>query len=339
MVALSGLLNSPAEHEMRWLRVEEPSAVSACRIAAMAMARHLEFPAKRADRLALAVTEAASNLHKYAKDGALLLRVSHGAGAPGIEFVTIDTGPGMPDVGAAFRDGHSTAGTLGIGLGSISRQADFCDVYSSAGRSTALAARFWADPRDPPVISCAGLTRPIIGETVCGDAYGAVSVGHVLTGALCDGLGHGPLAATAAREALAAVFEEPSSQPAALLERAHQRMGRTRGGALAIVQIDGPVVRFAGLGNVAAWIVSPDTRSGMASMPGIAGHQARRFRQFEYRLPPKGIIIMHSDGLTSRWDIAALPGLAGRDPLISAAALLAEAGRHRDDAGVLVLKP
>ena len=185
----------------------------------------------------------------------------------------------------------------------------------------------------------AGLTRPIIGEVECGDAYGAIRAGGALTAALCDGLGHGPLAAEASREALAAVFEEPASEPAAMLERAHRRMGKTRGGALAVVQINGSAVQFAGLGNVAAWIVGPDSRSGMASIPGIAGHQARRIRQFGYALPPGGIIVMHSDGLTSRWDIGALPGLAGRDPLITAAALLAEAGRHRDDAGVLVLKP
>ena len=303
------------------------------------MASRLGFPAKRTDRLALAVTEAASNLHKHARDGALLLRVSHDAGTPGIELVTIDTGPGMADVGAARRDGHSSAGTLGIGLGSIGRQADFCDIYSAVGRGTVLVARFWADPREAPVIRCAGLTRPIISEVECGDAYGAVSSGSVLTGALCDGLGHGPLAAAASSEALAAVFSAPAGEPAALLERAHQRIGKTRGGALAIAQVDGPVVRFAGLGNVAAWIVSPQARSGMASIPGIAGHQARRIRQFEYALPPKGIVIMHSDGLSSRWDVGALPGLAGRDPLIVAAALLVEAGRHRDDAGVLVLKP
>ena len=324
---------------MRWLRVEEPSAVPACRAAAMTIARRLEFPAKRADRLALAVTEAASNLHKHAQEGALLLRVSHDADPPGVELVTIDAGPGVPDVGAALRDGHSTAGSLGVGLGAISRQADFCDIYSVSGRTTALVARFWPEPRDASPIRCAGLTRPIIGEVECGDAYGALQVGDMLIGALCDGLGHGPLAAAAAREALAAVFEEPADEPAAMLERAHRRMGKTRGGALAIAQVDGAVVRFAGLGNVAAWIVSADSRSGMASIPGIAGHQARRFRQFEYALPPGGILILHSDGLTSRWDIGALPGLASRDPLVTAAALLAEAGRHRDDAGVLVLKP
>jgi anti-sigma regulatory factor (Ser/Thr protein kinase) len=337
--ALSRPLSTPAEHEMRWFRVEEPSAVFACRRAAMFMASQLEFPAGRADRLALAVTEAGSNLHKHAREGAMLLRIGRDAGPAGIELVTIDAGPGLPDVTAALRDGHSTAGTLGIGLGSIRRQADFCDIYSAPGRGTVLVARFWAEPRDGPAISYAGLTRPIIGEAECGDAYGAIRAGDVLTGALCDGLGHGPLAAAAAREALAAVFEEPADEPAALLERAHRRMGGTRGGALAIAQIDGPVVRFAGLGNVAGWILSPDSRSGMASVPGIAGHQARRFRQFEYPLPPKAMVIMHSDGLTSRWDAGALPGLAGRDPLITAAALLAEAGRHRDDAGVLVLKP
>jgi anti-sigma regulatory factor (Ser/Thr protein kinase) len=339
VVSLSTPLSSPASSEMRWLQVDEPSAVAASRSAAMAMASRIGFPAAHADRLALAVTEAASNLHKHAREGALLVRISRDAGSAGIELVTIDAGPGLPDAAAALRDGHSTAGTLGIGLGSIRRQADFCDIYSSAGRGTALVARFWAAADARPAIRCAGLTRPIIGETECGDAYGVVGTGGAATAVLCDGLGHGPLAAAAAQEALAAVFDDPSGEPAALLERAHRRMARTRGGALAIAQIEGSLVRFAGLGNVAGWIVSPDSRSGMASIPGIAGHQARRFRQFEYSMPSDAIVIMHSDGLSSRWDIGSLPGLAGRDPLITAAALLAEAGRHRDDAGILVVKP
>jgi anti-sigma regulatory factor (Ser/Thr protein kinase) len=339
VVSLSTPLSSPASSEMRWLPVDEPSAVAASRSAAMAMASLIAFPPARADRLALAVTEAASNLHKHAREGALLVRISRDAGSPFIELVTVDAGPGLPDTAAALLDGHSTAGTLGIGLGSIRRQADFCDIYSSAGRGTALVARFWAQPGPRPAARCAGLTRPIIGETECGDAYGADGAGGVLTAVLCDGLGHGPLAAAAAQEALAAVFDGPSGEPAALLERAHRRMARTRGGALAIAQIEGSLVRFAGLGNVAGWIVSPDSRSGMASIPGIVGHQARRFRQFEYSLPPDGVVIMHSDGLSSRWDISSLPGLAGRDPLIASAALLAEAGRHRDDAGILVVKP
>jgi hypothetical protein len=51
------------------------------------------------------------------------------------------------------------------------------------------------------------------------------------------------------------------------------------------------------------------------------------------------VVVLHSDGLTSKWDIRALPRLAASDPLVIAAALLAAAGVHRDDAGILVLKP
>ncbi len=337
MVTLSRPLRSPDADQMRWLRIAGPSTAAAARGAAALMARRLGFPSARADEIVLAVSEAASNLDKHAHDGSLLVQACFDDDVAGIELVTIDAGPGVADVRAAARDGHSTAGTLGVGLGAIRRIADFAEMFSVLGHGTALVARFWPQPRRAEV-RCAGLIRPISGEIESGDAFAALYAGEMVTGVLCDGLGHGPLAATAAREALAAVLEEPDGDPAALLRRAHQRMGRTRGGAVAVAQTDGQVVRFAGLGNVAAWILGSDTRSGLTSVPGIAGHQARTIRQFEYQLPPDAAVVLHSDGLSSRWDVRHLPGLASLDPLVIAAALLAEAGAHRDDAGILVLK-
>ena len=350
-------LRAPPPQDMRWLRVEDASAVPACRMAVQVMAERLRFPAARTGQLALAVTEAASNLHKHAEQGSLLLSVNRDGPQPGIDLVTIDAGPGVRDMGAAVRDGHSTAGTLGIGLGAIRRLADFADLYSRPGHGTALAARFRAvlaggtTPQDPPGIGgaarppkppwprWAGLVRPITGETECGDAYGAVQAGDAVTAVLCDGLGHGPLAAAAAAAGVAAVLDDPAAEPAALLERAHGRMSGTRGGAVGIVRIAGDQARFAGLGNVAASVVSDGQRKSMISIPGIAGHQARTIRQFEYEVPPGSAVVLHSDGVSSRWEAAALPGLEARDPLLIAAVLLAEAGVHRDDAGVLVLKP
>jgi anti-sigma regulatory factor (Ser/Thr protein kinase) len=338
MVPLSAQLTASTVRDMRWIRVEDASAVASCRSAAAAMAGKLAFPAARADQLNLAVTEAASNLHKHAREGALLLRISRDEAVPGIELVTVDAGPGLRDVRAALRDGHSTAGTLGIGLGAIRRLADFCDLYSMPWHGTGLVARFWPTPRQPAV-GCAGLIRPIGSEIESGDAFAAIQSGETVTAILCDGLGHGPLAATASSAAIASVLEDPHGEPAILLERVHRRLDRTRGGAVGIVQIAGQVARFAGLGNVAAWILSGGSRTGMLSVPGIAGHQARTIRQFEYQASGDAVIVLHSDGLSSRWDIGALPGLAGKDPLVIAATLLAEAGIHRDDAGVLVLKP
>jgi anti-sigma regulatory factor (Ser/Thr protein kinase) len=338
VVALNEPLVAQAPGDMRWLRVEDPSAASACRTAALALAGRLQFPEHRTDQLVLAASEAASNLHKHATQGAMLLRIAREGGSPGIEMITIDTGPGLRDTVAAQRDGHSTAGSLGIGLGAIQRLADFYDLYSVPGHGTALVARFWAAPRDVPK-PYAGLVRPITGETECGDVFGAAATEHGLTGVLCDGLGHGPLAAKAAKEAIAAVLADPAAEPAALVERAHRRLADTRGGAIGVVQVSGTVAWFAGLGNIAAVILAGGARKGMISVPGIAGHQARSIRQFEYPAAPGAAVILHSDGISARWDAAALPGLNGRDPLVIAATLMALAGSHRDDAGVLVLKP
>ena len=88
-------LRAPPPQDMRWLRVEDASAVAACRNAVLTMASRLEFPASRADQLALAVTEAASNLYKHARQGSLLLSINRDAETPGIELVTIDSGPGL----------------------------------------------------------------------------------------------------------------------------------------------------------------------------------------------------------------------------------------------------
>jgi anti-sigma regulatory factor (Ser/Thr protein kinase) len=333
-------LQAPPPQDLRWLRVEDVSAVAACRNAALNLAERLGFPAARADQLALAVTEAASNLHKHAAEGAVWLGVNRDGDPPGIDLVTIDAGPGLPDVTAALRDGHSTAGTLGIGLGAIQRMADSCDLYSRPGRGTALAAKFRVKGATVPATArMAGLIRPIDGETECGDAYVAVQAGDTITAMLCDGLGHGPLAAAAAAAGVAAFLADPSGDPAALLERVHRRMAGTRGGAVGIVRLGGGVARFSGLGNVAASILARGRRKSMISIPGIAGHQARTIRQFDYELPPGAAVILHSDGISARWEAAALPGLETRDPLLIAAVLLAEAGVHRDDAGVLVLKP
>jgi len=338
VVTLNRPLIAQAPGDLRWLRVEDASAAVACRGAALALAGRLAFPAARADQLALAVTEAASNLHKHASQGSMLLRITRDAGKPGIELVTIDAGPGLRDTGAALRDGHSTSGSLGIGLGAIRRLADFCDLYSVAGHGTALVARFWPAPQ-PDAIRYAGLVRPMTGENECGDVFGWVATGAAVTGVLCDGLGHGPLAAIAATEAVNAVLDGPGDEPAVAVERAHRRMNGTRGGALGVVRVADGTAWFAGLGNIAAVILADGARKGMLSVPGIAGHQARGIRQFEYMAPPGAAIILHSDGISSRWEPDALPGLNARDPLVVAAMLLAEAGTRRDDAGVLVLKP
>ena len=319
-----------------WFPVTDAGCVGVVRRAAEALAGQLNLSADRVGELALVSTELTTNLHRHAVDGVVHVRSVRCGGARGVELVAIDSGPGMADLAVSTRDGHSTSGSLGIGLGAIHRQATRVDGYSRTGRGTVLAASVWSEP--PPAPLADGLVRPIAGETASGDGYAVRGDSGHLQAMLCDGLGHGPLAALAAERASAAFGSAPSGGPRLVLEHLHRRLARTRGAVAAVVDLVRDVVRFAGLGNIRAWLAGPTGRRGMTSLPGIVGHHYQEIKEFEYRLPPGGVVILHTDGLNDRWDLASYPGLLDRPPLLVAATLLRDAGGRRDDAGVLVAK-
>ncbi|WP_431906069.1 SpoIIE family protein phosphatase [Micromonospora carbonacea] len=324
-----------------WFRVESGSAASAVRRAAERLGTQLGIGDARTADLAIVAAELTSNLVKHAEDGVLLLRPVRVGDRAGVELVAIDSGPGMADLTVSSRDGHSTAGTLGIGLGAIMRQADWFDGYSRPGRGTVLAVQVW--PKGPaPEQSWAGaLTRPLTGEQVSGDGY-AVRVAEGRHQVLvCDGLGHGPLAASATDAALAAFRSAPAAPPAAVVQHLHRSMSHTRGAALAVAELDGQahLLRYAGLGNIAATVlVEGERRRGLVSLPGIAGHQRPVVREYEYAFPAGASLVMHSDGVADRWQLDDYPGLAGRAPLVLAATVLRDAGVRRDDACVLAAR-
>ncbi|WP_053174677.1 ATP-binding SpoIIE family protein phosphatase [Nonomuraea sp. SBT364] len=320
-----------------WVRAEDPSAVGAVRRPATELALAAGLGADRTAQIAVAVTEAVSNLVKHAEQGMALVRLCPGA-PDVVELITLDRGPGMPDVARALRDGYSTSGTLGIGLGAIARIASRYDVHSLPGRGTVLAVQFGAAelPAPPPAT---GLVRPIGEEPVSGDSYAIVTNGPETTVLVCDGLGHGPAAAQASREAVALFLRAPGDEPKEILDRVHRGLRSTRGGAVAVARVSATTVSYAGLGNISGWISYADARQGMISVPGIAGHAGGTLRQYEYEVGEHATVVLHSDGLTERWSAAAVPGLFARSPAVVAAGLLREAGSRRDDACVVIVRP
>ncbi|MDX2407744.1 ATP-binding SpoIIE family protein phosphatase [Streptomyces microflavus] len=347
--------------DIAWFRAD-PEMPSAARGAAATLARRIGLEGYRASEVALAVTEAATNLQRHATDGALLLRVLRTPDRAGVEFVTVDTGPGMADVDAALADGTSTAGTLGIGLGAVARLADVFDIHSVPGRGTVIAAQFWAREAvaemagKPSVAS--GLTRPISGETTCGDAWAVrvdpgadhdprsgpapstASAEPAILVMLCDGLGHGPMAALAGEAAVKAFRGSAARHPEGLLRDIHTALRGTRGGAVAVARIEPSAQRllYCGIGNVSGVLLGPESRNSLLSAPGIVGQQMRSLRTFELPLKPGGALVMHSDGLTERWRADDVPGLLRHTPAVMAGQLLREAGVRRDDAGIVVVK-
>ena len=83
-----------------------------------------------AGRVALIVTELAGNLTLHTNGGTLLLRMLSKNGAKGVEVLSLDRGPGVNNFNECLRDGYSTAGTSGIGLGAVKRASQVFAVHS-----------------------------------------------------------------------------------------------------------------------------------------------------------------------------------------------------------------
>lgn len=333
---------TPLVEELGWFEVDGPGAAGMARRAAVEAAQRLRFDEIRVAEIAIVLSEVGSNLHKHAGQGWIAVRCLRGDSRTAVEIVAVDAGPGMADIILSGQDGHSTAGTLGIGLGAVVRLSSRCEVYSVPGRGTVLTARFW--PRGPAFaeqLPAEGLSRPMVGERVCGDRFAlrAHSEGPLMM--VADGLGHGPAAAAAAAAAVEAFRTTDLDGPAAIVEHLHRSIKHTRGAAIAIAQFEAAhrVVRFAGVGNIEGFVVGDGARRGMVSLPGIVGVRAGSVREFSYPLEPDAIVVLHSDGVTNRWSIPAYPGLAQRSPLVIAATLLRDAGKDHDDGCVLVAKP
>ena len=89
-------------------------------------------------RVAIVVTEATTNLVEHAPQGQLLARAFDRNGVAVIEALALDQGPGIANIGESLRDGYSTAGSPGTGLGAIKRLSDEFDIYSTPGKGGAL---------------------------------------------------------------------------------------------------------------------------------------------------------------------------------------------------------
>ena len=334
-----GPLNAAVD-DVEWIPVEDSSAVGAVRRATASLAARLGFEPGRIAEIEIAATELASNAHRHGIASSVLVRSRHAGAASTVEVVAIDVGPGHPDIDSLFDDGVSTAGTLGVGLGALRRLANRVDVHSLLGRGTVLAAVF-ADRQsmhvDVPMID--GITRPIRGEVVCGDSWASAVDAGRLALVVTDGLGHGPLAEKASDEIIAEFQRDPWRTPAEFIEAAHRRANGTRGAAVSAMTVDvtAGVVRFAGVGNVVGRIVGLATPSGLIPQPGIVGQQMRSVREVSVPIAAGCLLIVHSDGLTSKWDLDQLAGVTRHTPDVIAGVLLREAGRT-DDAVVVVMR-
>lgn len=293
-------------------------------------------------KIAIAVTEMASNLLKHAGNGKILCEPLASNGSPGLRVLSLDKGAGISDVGAALEDGYSTYGSCGNGLGAVRRLSTVFDLYSAPGLGTCIATEFWARKKmsAPECFSLGVVSIAVRGEEVCGDGWGTRTMADRSFFMVVDGLGHGTFAAEAAREAERVLAKTNPTSAANILRDCHDALKKTRGAAGAIAEIshDKGILTYAGVGNISATVIDPKGRRGIASHNGTLGHHMHKIQEFTVPWNKDSMLIMHSDGLGTKWELERYPGLASKHPSIIAAMLYRDFQRERDDVTVMTAK-
>ncbi|AXE83830.1 SpoIIE family protein phosphatase [Streptomyces sp. Go-475] len=336
--------------------VHDSTRVRDVRVAAEAASARARLDPHRTAIAALVATELATNLLKHAGGGSVLINLLErpptdaGSGSAAVQLVAIDHGPGIPDVAAALRDGCTTAASsLGAGLGTCVRISSAFDLYSVRGRGTVVMARIDQEPVTHRAETghhhrLGGINAPLAQAEHSGDSFGWVRSGPRLTLMLADGLGHGAKAATASDAAVDELRRSAHLPPEQILRHLDRALRSTRGAAVAVAQLDTDTSRlgFAGVGNVGARMRTGNSWQPLVSHPGIVG------AHFPARVPVQhlvwsrdSLLVLHSDGLPSRWTPPEDTDLLGHDPAVVAATILRDAGSAarplRDDTSVAVL--
>ncbi|MDX5420345.1 MAG: SpoIIE family protein phosphatase [Hymenobacteraceae bacterium] len=297
------------------------------------------------------VSEMLTNLDKFAPAGGELLVKAIGKPIKGIEIICLDNGPGMVDPSRMQEDGVSTYGSAGEGLGAIKRQSDVFDLYSYPQVGTVIVSQVYKSGSTSSLsgkrYDIGSVMVPKPKEMDCGDGFAVIHKEHGIYLLALDGLGHGTNAKEASQLAVQTFCEQPQSNPANSLRTIHTAIRRTRGavGFVAFLDIQHQKLSYCGIGNIAGKLFTID--GSVMNMPyknvisynGILGHNIPgTFNNQSLEWNRNKILVVHSDGLKSRWDLGKYPSLHRHMATTIAAVLYKDHGRHTDDTLVLVCK-
>jgi anti-sigma regulatory factor (Ser/Thr protein kinase) len=323
-------------HLQKSIGVTDRSSVGEARRAATVAAQSLGFDEQRRSDISIVVTELATNVLLHAAAGELLICPVE-ENAAWLDILALDSGRGIRDVSRVFEDGVSTIGTAGQGLGAVERLSDMISLYSLPERGTVVFCRFELS-RASESASFGVTSIPMHGEIECGDSYLALPGAFRSLYMVVDGLGHGAIAAEAAVEAVRTVRASSHESLTEIMTATHNALKATRGAAMSVAIIDHErsVVTYAGVGNISASLGNGAKTRNMISQNGTLGAVLPRMQEYTYPFEPGMMLLMFSDGLTSKCTVSPYPGIRNRPPGLIAGLLYRDFSRRRDDATVLV---
>jgi negative regulator of sigma-B (phosphoserine phosphatase) len=181
--------------------------------------------------------------------------------------------------------------------------------------------------------------RALPGESRSGDCGVFVTRADGALVAAIDGLGHGGEAADAAGLAADVLVRHPDDEPAALLERCHAALRRSRGAVMTVAWFDlgAGRLRWTGVGNVEGRLVRAGggPTEGAFTRGGVVGYNLPDTRVTSTALRDGDVIVMITDGVDSNFAEAVARGGTAQQ---IADRILATHARDADDALVVVVR-
>jgi serine/threonine-protein kinase RsbT len=94
-------------------------------------------------KIVTAASELARNILNYGGGGEMILRVLQEGARRGLKLDFVDRGPGIPDIELAMKDGYTTGGGMGLGLGGARRLSSEFRSESRVGAGTRVTITRW----------------------------------------------------------------------------------------------------------------------------------------------------------------------------------------------------
>lgn len=312
-----------------------------------AVSRRMGFPDAGRERIELISNELITNHVKHAGGHGLMQVWEIGGPDPALDIFALDFGPGIPNLPVAMRDGYTTVGTMGKGLGAVARLSAESGFYTvPAGMANdapwhglAVWARVYvkAKPKPQPV-QTGMFVRAYQDAAHNGDYLFPIAARHGVRWLHCDGLGHGEEAAAGLIDAGSVVDNVTPLD--GIMDRLHTRLRGSRGAVAILADLDVAAqrVHVCGVGDMSAYIICNGERRSVNFAPGVLGHDHRHADQVEIPFPPQALLLTASDGLRAHWGLDDYPSLWRAHPQLIAYLLGNTMTHNNDDKSIFVVR-